>query len=148
MSRGRWWGVRLAACCALAWLANAFFMSDAYGAYVDCRLCHLDPAPDSRAKDYFDYFVAPRRQHPTGIAYPAPENRDFIRPTALIADVTFFDSNGNGIADIDEVQLFGAAASVECSSCHYEHGDTAPPPQPNMYLRRSTGLLCMVCHRL
>ena len=139
-------GARLAAAGALAWLLAPAFMGSAHGAYIDCRLCHLDPAPDSAAKDYFEYFALPQRQHPTGIAYPSALNREYLRP--VVGDVAFFDDNGNGVPDIGEVQLFGLAGQVECASCHREHGESPPPPQPAMYLRVSTPLLCMVCHRI
>jgi hypothetical protein len=147
MKKNKWWGVRVAALCALASLLGPA-VGDAHGAYSDCGMCHLDPPPDSGAKDYFDYFVVPERRHPTGIDYPAAQNQDFFRPTALAGDIAFFDRNGNGVADLDEVQLFGAGGKVECASCHREHGDAPPPPQPHMYLRVASDLLCLVCHRV
>ena len=148
MNKNRWRGVKLVAACALASLLGLASTGDAHGAYADCELCHLDPAPDSRAKDYFDYFAMPERQHPTGIAYPAAPNPDFFRPTALAGDITFFDNNGNGVADLEEVQLFGIGGKIECASCHREHDGASPPAQPNLYLRVAADLLCMVCHRL
>lgn len=147
MNKKKWWGVRSAG-CALALLLGAVTIGNAHGAYVDCRMCHLDPAPDSGARDYFDYFSLPRRQHPTGMDYPAAGNPDFFRPTAFSDGVAFFDRNGNGMADVDEVQLFGAGGKVECASCHREHGDAPPPAQPRMYLRMATDVLCFVCHRI
>jgi predicted CXXCH cytochrome family protein len=141
-----WWGVKLAACGVLALMLGLVCSGDASGAYVDCGMCHIDPAPGSGTPDYVDFFVSPQRQHPTGIAYPA-QDPDFARPTALGSEVSFFDTNGNGVADLDEVQLFGAGHKVECASCHREHGDAPPPPRPNMYLRVGNQL-CSVCHRL
>lgn len=148
MNKNAWRGVKLAAACALASLLGLVSTGIAHGAYVDCAMCHLDPEPDSRAKDFFEYFAVPARQHPTGVSYPPAQNTDYLRPTALAGDIIFFDTNGNGIADFDEVQLFGFSGKIECASCHREHGDTAPPPQPNMYLRVGTQLLCAVCHRV
>jgi predicted CXXCH cytochrome family protein len=148
MKKNRWWGVRLAASCALASLLGLGSMDEVHGAYVDCAVCHLDPAPDSGAKDFFDFFVSPERQHPIGMAYPPALNAAYVRPTALTGDIVFFDRNGNGIPDFDEVQLFGTSGTIECASCHREHGDTSPPPQPNMYLRVTGDLLCLVCHRV
>ena len=123
-------------------------MGEAVADYVDCGMCHLDPAPGSGAKDYVEFFVYPERQHPTGIAYPQAHNKDYLRPTALASGIPFFDTNGNGIADLDEVQLFGTGLNVECASCHREHGEAPPPAQPNMYLRVMTRGLCAVCHRM
>lgn len=148
MNKNTYQSARLAAFCTLALMLGPAFTSDANGAYLDCRLCHLDPEPGSAAKDYFDYFARPERQHPTGIAYPLADNRDYFRPTALVDGVVFFDTNGNGIADIEEVQLFGVSGNVECASCHREHGSLPPPPQPNMYLRVANDTLCLVCHRI
>jgi hypothetical protein len=148
MTKNRWWGVKLVASCALASLLGLASTGDAQGAYVDCTICHWEPAPDSQAKDYFDYFARSEQQHPTGIAYPAAQDQDYFRPTALVGDIAFFDKNGNGVADLDEVQLFGIDGKIECASCHREHDGASPPAQPNMYLRGTTDLLCMVCHRL
>jgi predicted CXXCH cytochrome family protein len=148
MKANKWRGVMLAASCVFAWFPGPGFIGNAHGASLDCTLCHLDPAPGSTAPDYFEYFGASRKQHPTGVPYPAADNQEFFRPNSLVDDLTFFDMNGNGIPDIDEIRLFGLGAKVECSSCHREHGDTPPPPQPNMYLRVSAALLCMVCHRV
>lgn len=148
MKKNTWRRVELAAACVLASLLGLVSTGAAHGAYVDCAMCHLDPAPDSQAKDFFDYFALPARQHPTGVPYPSAQNPDYRRPTALAGDLVFFDTNGNGIPDFDEVQLFGFGSKVECASCHREHGDTAPPAQPNMYLRVTTHSLCAVCHRV
>lgn len=148
MNKQTWRGVKLATACLLASLLALVSAGLAHGAYVDCAMCHLDPEPSSQAKDFFEYFTLPARQHPTGVSYPSPQNTDYRRPTALAGDITFFDTNGNGIADSDEVQLFGFSGKIECSSCHREHGDAAPPPQPNRYLRLGTHFLCAVCHRV
>jgi hypothetical protein len=148
MKKNRWWGVKLVAFCALASLLGLASMGDAHGAYTDCAMCHLDPPADSGAKDYVDFFVMPARQHPTGIAYPPAQNQDYSRPTALAGDIAFFDQNVNGVADLDEVQLFGTGGKVECASCHREHGDAPPAAPPNMYLRLANNVLCMVCHRV
>lgn len=153
MKNNKWLGARLAGCFVLASLLGPLSSGSARGAYVDCRLCHLDPAPGSGAQDYYNYFFMP--QHPTGMAYPLGPNQEFFRPTGSAGGITFFDRNGNGIADIDEVQMFGVTATVECASCHREHGDSpsarsksSRTPQPNMYLRLGSDLLCMVCHRI
>lgn len=141
-------GAKLKACCGLGLMVGLAF--NANGAYIDCKVCHLDPTPDSGAPDYFEYFAEPKRQHPVGVAYPLAPGQDYNLPMALDGDITFFDANGNGIADLDEIQLFGLSRKIECSSCHREHGTSTPPPQPNMYLRLSNALdaLCRVCHRI
>lgn len=115
----------------------------AQGAYIDCTACHLDPAPGSAAADYSDYYMSKAR-HAVAVSYPT--SMDYNRPNARLLDITFFDTNRNGIADPQEVQLFGAERKVECASCHREHGDTPPPPEPKMYLRVRGEDLCGVCH--
>jgi hypothetical protein len=147
-------------------------IGDAHGSYSDCTVCHLDPLPDSPAKDYYEFFVDRKRQHVVAVDYPVSSS-GYRQPTYIQAATAnggikgsgrrtkatvsaeislgaFFDSNGNGIADIDEVQLFGLTDKVECASCHREHGDTSPPAEPNMYLRiaNSNSELCGVCHKL
>ncbi len=147
MNKNKSRAAQLAASCAAALVLGGAWIGEASGAYLDCRMCHLDPVPGSTARDYFEYFASPRMQHPTGVAYPWTGNQDFIGATTLADGIFFFDTNGNGVADVDEVQLFGISATIECSSCHREHGDGPPPPDPNMYLRLANGAVCLVCHR-
>lgn len=125
-------------------------LGDARGDYVDCTTCHLDPAPDSLAQDYSEYFSGGKREHSVGIGYPPLSNPDYLRPTALDGDISFFDTNGNSLIDADEIQLFGGSDTVECSSCHREHGDGPPPPDPASYLRLPNvrDALCRACHLL
>lgn len=120
----------------------------ATGAYVDCTLCHLDPPPDSAAKDYTEYYSTPKREHRVGIDYPHLPNSGYNQPNDQVAGIRFFDTNSNGVIDANEIQLFGVTDKVECSSRHLEHGDSPPPAQPNMYLRITNigSALCRVCH--
>lgn len=138
----------LAMACGFTALLGAAWTGDAHAAYVDCKLCHLDPTPGSPAKNYAEYFARSRGHHATGTAYPPEQDRSFFRPNAQAGDVGFFDRNGNGVADADEIQLFGAEARVECASCHREHGESAPAAQPDLYLRVTGSRLCMACHRI
>lgn len=137
--------------CLVALVSGMMPILNATGAYVDCKLCHLDPDPNSAAQDYLEYYSSPNREHIISVAYPSSPKADYNRPTGQEAGIRFFDTNGNGIADMNEIQLFGTAVQVECSSCHVEHGDGSPPPaQPNMYLRMTNAgsALCNVCHKL
>ena len=121
-----------------------------YAQNVDCRSCH---APDgaSGTKDFSAIYAKPLSHHPVGIEYPAG-NQGFRTPDGQGVDVTIFDRNGNGQPDDDEIQLFGESgvATIECASCHREHGNTpAPVNAPaNSYLRfDNTGsALCTTCH--
>ncbi len=142
---------KLAGLCLAPLISGFILIPDAAAAYVDCQNCHFDPGPGSDAKSYIDYFIEPKRQHPVGIDYPQLPNTDYRQPTVQAANVTFFDTNGNGIADLDEIQLFGTSKKVECSSCHMGHGDVLPPPtHVSMYLRVTNvgDALCATCHSL
>lgn len=127
----------------LAFLTVTAGLNSAQGAYIDCTACHIDPAPDSAAADYTHYYLTKAR-HAVAVSYPA--SSDYKRPNANVLDITFFDTNRNGIADPEEVQLFGAERKVECASCHREHGETPPAVAPKMYLRVGSEALCSVCH--
>ena len=121
---------------------------------VDCRSCHT-PNSAVGAKDFSPIYANPSSHHPVGVKYPADSNakQNFNLPNGQSAGVAFFDRNGNGQPDNDEIQLFSGsgAATVECASCHGEHGkDTAPANTvSNFYLRvNNTGsALCVTCHR-
>jgi hypothetical protein len=141
----------LAGFCLATLVGAVASIPSASGAYVDCRLCHLDPLPGSAAKDYLEYFSEPERTHVVGVNYPRLPAAGYRPLTGQATGVAYFDRNGNGIVDADEIQVFGVDAKVECSSCHVEHGDGSPPPaNPNMYLRiLNTGdALCGTCHDL
>jgi len=118
-----------------------------------CRDCH-GPAAVQGASDFSAIYDEPRSHHPVGIRYPGTQGKpNFAQPGGRRDDVAFFDRNGNGKADRDEVMLFGAPgeATVECASCHWEHGgahamdkDTA-----KLYLRVENvgSALCTICHQ-
>ena len=120
---------------------------------ADCHSCH---APDgaSGAKDFSAIYANPSSHHPVGIKYPIGLNAKpgFNSPNGHSSGIEFFDRNGNGQPDSDEIQLFGTndAVTVECASCHREHWNTPAPPNAtrNHYLRfDNTGsALCTTCH--
>ena len=133
-------------------LAGAGLPVAAQAALADCKPCHFLPNPGSKAPDYTAYFTNPNH-HPSGIPYPAsgPDAAHYKRPNARNAELAFFDRNGNGIADSDEIQLFGlVSATVECASCHREHGNGTSSAGPaNHYLRGGNDMsrLCITCHQ-
>lgn len=141
---------------------------------VDCRSCH---APDgiSGARDFSQYYTHPpdghpigrgfHFNHPVGMKFPAGlnANQKFKPPNVRSADITFFDRNGNGQPDSDEVQLFAdiddvtgevigenGDVTVECASCHKAHGNAPVPVNTpgNFYLRidNKGSALCLTCH--
>lgn len=142
--------------------------------YSDCRSCHYATAIDSTAPDYTGYFLAPGH-HPVRVSYPA--RADYNQPAGAATGVLFFDLNGNGVPDPDEIQLFSSTALtpatgtttttrvkgkvkstaitdtwvIDCASCHIEHGIAPPDPLHSAdYVRRAGGerLLCLTCHNL
>jgi hypothetical protein len=136
-----------------------------------CRSCHA-PNAAAGAKDFSAIYDKPKSHHPVGVEYPRSirliENKsgeskpgesksgtNFKQPNGQVAGVAFFDRNGNGLPDNDEVQLFGAdgPVMVECASCHSEHGRlpaTGKVSAKGYYLRvdNAKSALCEVCHNL
>jgi len=120
---------------------------------VDCRSCHTSSGA-AGARDFSHIYADPSSHHPVGIKYPAGlnANKKFNLPNARSADIAFFDRNGNGQPDSDEILLFGAggAATVECSSCHKAHGNDPAPANitDKFYLRvdNAGSALCITCH--
>lgn len=141
---------------------------------IDCRSCHA-PNGIPSARDFSQYYIHPADghpigngfhfNHPVGMKYPVglSASQKFKSPNGRSAEIVFFDRNGNGQPDSDEIQLFvevdevtgeviGGSGDiiVECSSCHRAHGnDPAPANTPgDSYLRINNkgSALCLTCH--
>ena len=121
----------------------------------DCRFCHAPNAP-SGVRDFSFIYDNPKSHHPVGVMYPlGPDSDpDYNQPTGYTDDgVIFFDDDGYGVLDNDDVRLFGKgnAVTVECYSCHREHGDNPVKVRPasEHYLRvaNDESRLCITCHR-
>jgi hypothetical protein len=140
---------------ALPALALVVWLPHASADFVDCKTCHLPIDPFSTVPDFTVYFNNPTH-HSVGGIYPAiiDLNSRFNQPTGLTTGIVFFDSNFNGVADPEEIQLFGTlgTAKVECASCHIEHGTVPPPPgsPPTIYLRGNNlnSNQCFICHKM
>lgn len=125
---------------------------------IDCRSCH-SPYGSEEARDFSSIYDNPFSHHSVGASYPLGSNAypNFNPPNSYIpsgssTDIFFFDKNDNNQPDSDEIQLYGTEVrvTVECSSCHKEHGDLPIPENPpNAYLRIANigSTLCMTCHR-
>ncbi len=118
-----------------------------------CRTCHSSEK-GSAAKVFNSIFDTPELHHPVGVRYPdATVVPNWAKPSGQHEDVEFFDRNGNGQSDDDEIMLFGAAgeATVECASCHVEHGSPSNTPKEpvKFYLRfeNKGSALCTTCHQ-
>jgi hypothetical protein len=117
---------------------------------IDCRDCHGAAAREPGASDYSAYYAEQVRHHPVGVQQPGGDNAAYRQPDAGFEGLAFFDRNGNGQLDADEPRL-SAGATVECHSCHREHGDgEAPVASSEAHLRVSNADsgLCLVCHRM
>lgn len=121
---------------------------------VDCRSCHA-PNGTAGARDFSSFYANPKSHHPVGVRYPlaAESDSNFKLPNGQGTDSVFFDRNGNGQPDGDEIQLFGAngAVTVECASCHKAHGSSPESGNASAgpYLRFDNvgSALCITCHR-
>lgn len=118
--------------------------------YQDCRSCHYAVLPESTAPDFTNYFNTPGH-HPVHVAYPA--KAEYNATDAVVADILFFDRDGDGLPGPDEVQIFRSIDGdmIECSSCHVEHGIGPPATNhPVEYVRSATAnnVLCGFCHNL
>jgi hypothetical protein len=119
-----------------------------------CRRCHT-PYGEGGARDFSFIYDKPMSHHAVGVSYPLGANAYpiFNPPTGNVGNVAFFDRNGNGQLDANEIRLYGTniSVTVECASCHMEHGGN----QGSGYTRNSSYLripnvgsaLCSTCHR-
>jgi len=121
-----------------------------------CRSCHA-PNGAAGAKDFSQIYANPKSHHPVGVLYPigsigSDANQKFKLPNRQTTDIAFFDRNGNGQPDSDEIQLFATngEVTVECASCHKEHGRSRESAPADSYLRVANvgSALCITCHRL
>lgn len=131
------------ASCSLSWPVMAVG--------IDCRDCHA--GSDPKAKNYLGMYANPEAHHPVEVSYPPMSKQSSYRiPTGRAGENSFFDNNGNGIPDANEIQIFNGR--LECASCHDPaHGTSTPSvaAQGNpLYLRRSNrgSEICVICHRL
>lgn len=86
------------------------------------------------------------KHHPMGRPLPASPN--FNQPDQCSGEIRFFDQNRNGIADPDEVRVFGALHQVDCGSCHGEGAESISAGSSVLSLRQDASRLCLVCHRI
>lgn len=141
----------------------------------NCTFCHNQPGGiTANVPDYRVFALGTdlRDDHPIGVLYPTdftPGAVDFNQPSVVIPGKwSFFDDNGNGIAEKNEVRLYdsGEGPEVECASCHDPHGIPSNGPGTRFnpsFLRVNNGIsgfsagetgirsagpsaLCLVCH--
>ncbi len=123
-----------------------------------CLACHSAGAGfvGAGAPDFTVAFIGTdlRNDHPVGITYPIPvTGKDFNDPNQKKVGIAFFDTNGNGRADNNEIRLYdtGQGYKVECASCHDPHGVPSAGPgsvfNPTFLRVSNAGsALCLTCH--
>lgn len=130
---------------------------------TSCLACHnSDPEGlgGGVATDFSAFAIGKdlRDDHPIGVTFPYAngDGTDWKTPTGTRTNgnltTKFFDENGNGRMDKNEVRLYdtGNGPSVECASCHDPHG-VAPSQGAAFiasFLRKTPGgsIICMTCH--
>lgn len=120
---------------------------------VDCRTCH-SPNGIPGARDFSSIYANPKSHHPVGVSYPLGSNAypNFRVPDGQVKSIAFFDRNGNGRPDADEIQLYGTniRVTVECASCHKPHEDSLEsgnsPNDPYLRIDNARSALCLTCH--
>ncbi len=125
-----------------------------------CLVCH---SPDGAgaafptATDFRAFAIGTdlRNDHPVGVAFPSPGPGVDFNPTSgqIAGQMDFYDANGNGRADVDEIRLYdsGEGPEVECASCHDPHGvpsaGTGSQHNPSfLRVAQSGSGVCLTCH--
>lgn len=120
---------------------------------VQCASCH-SAGPGSPATSFASFVIGTdlRDDHPVGVPFPA-DAPDFFQPGGTTAGLKFFDTNGNGRADKQDIRLYktGSEYRVECASCHDPHGVPSGGPGSafnKTFLRKTneTSGVCFTCH--
>lgn len=126
---------------------------------ASCMACHSRGSVVGAGATDFTAFVLGtdlRDDHPVGVRYPTTgPGVDFNAPTATRGNIRFFDTNGNGRPDKNEIRLYdsGDGYEVECASCHDPHGvgpgaGGSGGPFNKTFLRvsNSGSAVCLSCH--
>lgn len=130
----------------------------AHANMTECMSCHSATAGivGAGATDFRAFVLGTdlRDDHPVGVRYPANgSNPDFKNTNAVVSNIRFFDNNGNGRPDKNEIRLYdtGDGSEVECASCHDPHGVPSSGQGSSFFpsfLRVSNvgSAVCLSCH--
>ncbi len=119
----------------------------------DCLMCHN--STNVFAPDFTVFMLGTdlTDDHPVGVSYPDTAIYDFNEPSTTRGNLRFFDTNGNGRADNNELRLYnsGDGFEVECASCHNPHGTpvsggTGGALIPSFMRVERQSTLCLTCH--
>lgn len=118
-----------------------------------CLACHSPDATlvGAGATDFKLFAIGTdlRNDHPVGVVFPVSNVEDFTAPGATQGSSTFFDLNGNGHMDKDEIRIYDS--KVECASCHDPHG-VSPTGMGGAFnptflrVSNSGSDVCLTCH--
>ncbi len=119
----------------------------------DCMLCHNSSNPF--APDFASFLIGTdlHDDHPVGVSLPNTTKYDFNEPTGIRGNLKFYDTNGNGRADSNELRFYntGDGFEVECASCHNPHGTPVSGSGrgaliPTFMRVSDQSVLCLTCH--
>lgn len=120
---------------------------------VECMNCHSAGA-GSVATSFASFVIGTdlRDDHPVGVTFPSGAP-DFFQPGGTTGALKFFDTDGNGRADKQEIRLYktGGEYRVECASCHDPHGVPSGGSGTTFnktFLRKTNEAsgVCLTCH--
>lgn len=125
---------------------------------TECMVCHTAAGGVALGATDFTAFVIGtdlRNDHPVGVRFPptAGPGTDFNDPSRKEARLAWFDTDGNGRADKNEIRLYntGDGYEVECASCHDPHGVPSAGPgtvfnATFLRLNNVGSAVCVTCH--
>jgi hypothetical protein len=123
-----------------------------------CLACHSSGAGivGAGAVDFSVFVIGTdlSNDHPVGVRFPTVgPGVDFNAPNGIGTSVRWFDFDGDGRRDINEVRLYdsGNGFAVECASCHDPHGvpsgGTGSTFIPSfLRVNNAFSALCLTCH--
>ncbi len=125
---------------------------------MGCLACHSPGSMvGAQATDFTLFALGTdlRDDHPVGITFPTSGEgfSPFNLPSGGTADLLFYDNDGDGRADTNEIRMYesGGGFEVECASCHDPHGVPSAGPGSThfpTFLRadNANSNLCLTCH--
>jgi hypothetical protein len=130
------------------WSPDSGYFSGPY----NCNRCHATDNMQGLA-EFKVFLIGPdlTNDHPLGVTLPDTATYDFKPTTATTAQADFYDVNGNGRLNPEDIRFYsdGANYRVECATCHDPHGVTGVDGKfiPT-FLRKSNAqsALCLTCH--
>lgn len=138
------------------WTNSSGSEAEEHMTLTECMSCH-SPGQFTTATDFSMFLIGTdlTNDHPVGIDYPAArEGIDFNATTGTQGNMSFYDNDGDGRADSDEIRFYNTSGNpaVECASCHDPHG-VAPTEGAEFnktFLRVSNdgSGVCQTCHNM